>query len=73
MSNEVKIKMKKSTLIALQKLAMRRGHTLEETLQHAASTEVYMDERLRDGCSILCQDQEENLWRVVFSHMRTQE
>lgn len=71
MTDEIKLRMKKSTLLALQKLAMKRGHTLEETLHHAANTEVYMDTRLRDGGIILCQDIEGELWKVVFTHMKT--
>lgn len=73
MNNEIKLKIKKSTLLALQKLAMKRDHTIERVLKDAINTEVYMDRRLRDGGTILCQDIEGEVWKVVFSHMKTTE
>jgi len=73
MREEVRLKLKRKALIELQKLAERRGHTLEETLNHAINSEVYLDQRLRDGGTILCQDSEGELWRVVFSHMKTED
>jgi len=77
-----KIKIPKGTLVALRRLAERRGHTLEDTLRNAVNTEVYMDGHLRAGSSVLVQHGEEDyiccecgytggrIYKVVFSHMK---
>jgi hypothetical protein len=64
------IKLPIAVIEALEDLADRRGQTLEETIQHAANTEVYMDEQLVRGNEILCREPSGKVWRVVFSHMK---
>jgi len=68
--SQVRLKISKKSFDALQKLAELRKHTLEETLNHAINTEVYMDEKLRDGCVILAQDKDNQVWKVIFTHMK---
>lgn len=70
MMSKMNLKIPRKTLDALQKLAEKRGETIEETLRHAVNTEVYMYEQLKKGSTILCQDSEGETWKIVFTHMR---
>ena len=83
--NVERIRIPKNTLVALKRLAERRGHTLEETLKNAVNTEVYMDGHLKAGNTVLVQDGEEDyictdcgytggrIYKVVFTHMKKRE
>ena len=76
-----RIKIPKETLVALRRLAEKRGHTLDETLRHAVNTEVYMDKQLSDNKTVLIQDGDEEyicnecgftggrIYKVVFTHL----
>jgi len=80
-----KIKIPKGTLVALRRLAEKRGHSLEETLRHAVNTEVYMSGHLNLGNTILIQHAKDDyictecgftggrIYKVVFTHMKKRE
>jgi hypothetical protein len=66
------IKLKKipvGTIRAMQELADRRGCSIERVLQDAVSTEFDINERLEEGCEILCKNIEGEVRRLVFTHM----
>lgn len=64
------VKIAPKVLQALEALSKKRNQSLSETLRHAINTEVYMDEQLQKGSTILCQDQEGEVWKVIFTHMQ---
>jgi len=65
-----KLEIPKRTWLALKALAEKRGHTISETLRHAVNTEVYMDTRLSEGRTILCQDHGGETYKVIFTHLQ---
>lgn len=65
-----RLKISKKVLETLEILAKRRKTTIEKVLADAISTELYMDNKLREGFTILVQDPDtQQSWRIIFTHM----
>jgi hypothetical protein len=70
MAKQIKLtKIPVGTILALQELADRRGCSIERVLQDAVNTEFDINERLEEGCEILCKNNEGEVRRLVFTHM----
>lgn len=73
MSQQVKLKISKRVIEALEILAKRRKCTLEKALSDAVSTELDMDNKLQEGYIILAQEPDPNnegaCYRIIFTHM----
>ena len=70
MAKQIKLtKIPSGTIFALQELADRRGCSMERALQDAVNTEFDINQRLEEGCEILCKDVDGNVKRLVLTHM----
>lgn len=67
---QIKLKIPRSILEALQDLADKRGDSLENTLRHSVNTEVYFNLQLEKGNKIMIQDKTGEIFKVVFSHTK---
>ena len=66
---EIRLRIPRSVLEALQDLADKRGDSLEDTLRHAVNTETYMNTNLEKGNKIFIKDKHGEVWNVVFTHI----
>ena len=69
-AQQIKLRIPKSVLEALQDLADKRGDSLEDTLRHAVNTETYMNAQLEKGNKIIIKDKHGEVWNVVFTHIQ---
>lgn len=67
---EIRLRIPRSVLEALQELADKRGDNLENTLRHAVNTETYINDQLEKGHKVIVQDKLGEVWNVVFTHIQ---